>query len=255
MGRLEGLSAVVTGGAGGIGRATCELLAHEGARIVVVDVDVSGVQETVSVVEARGGSSETVGLVADVRDNRAMEEMARKTLEKFGRIDILVAAAGLLRGKRRFPRPLVEVGLDEWEDVIGTNLRGTFLSNRAVLPTMIEQRAGHIFNISSTSGRRGRAFDSVYCASKFGVIGFSQSEALEVRHYGVKVHVILPDAVKTGLWEQNGPIPCPRESLSPSSVAQMILLLLLLPEDATVLDPVILPFPARRGAEVAERRK
>jgi len=241
-GRLSGSVAIVTGGAGGIGRSACEALAREDANLVVVDVDPSQIEETLRIVNAIGGHGERLGWVTDIRDERSVDEMVQRTLERFGRIDILVAAAGILRGKGRSPKPMAQISLDEWNDVIGTNLRGTFLTNRAVLPAMVRQRAGQILNISSTSGRKGRPFDSVYCASKFGVIGFSESLAKEVEHYGVKVHVILPDAVDTPLWKQNGPIACPPASLTPARIAQVILFLLLLPKDTLIPTPLIMPF-------------
>jgi len=249
-GQLSGAVAIVTGGASGIGRAVCEALAREGATVVIADLDASRVQEAVLATAEIGTGGEQLGVVVDIRDERSVEEMVRRTLDRFGRIDILVAAAGILRGKGRSPKPMAQISLDEWNDVIGTNLRGTFLTDRAVLPVMIRQRAGQILNISSTSGRKGRAFDSVYCASKFGVIGLSESMAREVEHYGIKVHVLLPDAVNTPLWQQNGPIPCPPGSLTPSRVAQVILFLLLLPQDTMVAAPVVVPF--RGGARHAE---
>jgi len=85
-----------------------------------------------------------------------MDEMAERTLERFGRLDILVACAGILRGQGCWPRPMADVTTAEWDEVIDTNLKGTFLSNRAVLPTMIQNRAGQIVNVSSTSGLKGR---------------------------------------------------------------------------------------------------
>jgi 3-oxoacyl-[acyl-carrier protein] reductase len=241
-GRLNGAVALITGGASGIGLSVCETLAMEGASLAIADLDDARVQEAVRTADAVATGGERLGLAVDIREERSVEAMVRQTLDRFGRIDILVAAAGILRGKGRSPKPMAQISLDEWNDVIGTNLRGTFLTNRAVLPVMIRQKSGQILNISSTSGRKGRAFDSVYCASKFGVIGLSESIAKEVEHYGIKVHVILPDAVNTPLWKQNGPIPCPPGSLTPGRVAQIILFLLLLPHDTVVSAPVVLPF-------------
>jgi NAD(P)-dependent dehydrogenase (short-subunit alcohol dehydrogenase family) len=145
----------------------------------------------------------------------------------------------------------------EWDEVIDTNLKGTFLSNHAVLPTMIRQRRGQIVNISSTSGRQGRAYDSAYCASKFGVIGLSEALAQEVLQYNIRVQVILPDAVDTPLWHQNGPIPRPAGALPVARVADLIVYLLKLPGDCLLVNPVIAPFRTRRrmaqpGAGTAE---
>jgi NAD(P)-dependent dehydrogenase (short-subunit alcohol dehydrogenase family) len=166
-----------------------------------------------------------------------MEEMVRRTLDRYGRIDALVASAGILRGGN--PRVVAEMPVAEWDLVLDTNLKGVFLSNRAVLPTMMKQRQGVIINLSSTSGRQGLAYDSAYCASKFGVIGFSEALAEEMRPHGVKVHVILPGAVDTPMWDQNGPILRPLEILPPERVSDLIVYMITLPDDTILLNPSI----------------
>jgi NAD(P)-dependent dehydrogenase (short-subunit alcohol dehydrogenase family) len=175
-----------------------------------------------------------------------MAEMASQTLERFGRIDHLIASAGILRVGGTLKTTL-ETSLEEWQAVLQTNLTGTFLSNRAVLPSMIEQKQGDIINISSVSGRQGRAFDAAYCASKFGIIGLSESLAQEVSSYGIRVQTILPDAVDTPFWDQNGPnsIKAPLK-LPPERVAELIVHLITLPRDTFMLNPVIAPFKARK---------
>jgi NAD(P)-dependent dehydrogenase (short-subunit alcohol dehydrogenase family) len=131
--------------------------------------------------------------------------------------------------------------------VVGTNLKGTFLVNRAILQKLLPQRAGQIVNLSSTSGRQGRPLDSVYSASKAGVIGLSESIAEEVRPFGIRVQVILPDAVDTPLWQQNGPLTLPPPgSLPPERVAEVIALCLALPPDMTLENIVIEPFRKRK---------
>jgi 3-oxoacyl-[acyl-carrier protein] reductase len=253
-GRLKGQTAIVTGGSGGIGRATCIALAKEGAHIVVVDVDQGRVEEVVAATYGQGSGAESFGLILDVRREHDMEEMARQTLARFGSIDVLVTCAGKLRARGSTLKPLAQLRTEEWDEVIDTNLNGVFLSNRAVLPTMIEQRRGDIVNISSVSGRQGRAHDSAYCASKFGVIGLSESLAEEVRKFGVRVQVVLPDAVDTPMWDQNGPIPRPGNALPPTRVADLIIYLLSLPQDAVLLSPVIASFRPRRRIASAETR-
>jgi 3-oxoacyl-[acyl-carrier protein] reductase len=246
-GPLHDQVSIVTGGGGGIGRATCLALAGAGARVVAVDLDPARLAATVAAGAGGGVARGTLALPLDVSREVDMEEMARRTLDTFGQIDILVACAGILRGPGvKSPRPLAQVTGEEWDAVIGVNLKGTFLSNRAVLPAMIRQRRGQILNVSSTSGRRGRAFDAVYCASKFGVVGLSESLAEEVRHHGIRVQVVLPDAVDTPLWEQNGPIGPPPDALTPERVADLLTYMLSLPGDAVLQGPVIAPFRGRR---------
>lgn len=246
-GRLEGKVAIVTGGASGIGKETCFVLAQEGARMVIVDLDQGRVNAVVQECQDRFGGETPLGLAADVRSEQDMENMARETAGRFGRIDILVHSAGILRGKGSGPKFMHQIDLDEWNAVLDTNLKGTFLCNRAVAPVMINQRSGHIINISSTSGLRGRAYDSAYCASKFGVVGMSEALAEEMRQYGIRVNVVMPDAVDTPMWDQNGPVKVPkRASLPPERVANVIAHVAMLPEDTLLGHMVIFPFVTRR---------
>ncbi|UXE59307.1 MAG: SDR family oxidoreductase [Woronichinia naegeliana WA131] len=250
--RLQGQVAIVTGGAGGIGQAACQGLMAEGASVVIVDKSTERIEQLQQELAQIGGEGcpETLGLTLDVRKEEDMEAMARLTVEKFGQIDILVTSAAVLRGAGSLPKPMVKYGVDEWDFVMDINLKGVFLSNRAVLPNMIQQKRGTIINMSSVSGRQGRAHDSAYCATKFGVIGFSESVAEEVRQYGIKVQVVLPDAVDTPIWEQNGPIR-PEISLPPERVGNLIVYLVCLPPDTIISAPIITPFQTRkrRGAK------
>jgi 3-oxoacyl-[acyl-carrier protein] reductase len=247
---LSGQVAIVTGAASGIGRAASLALAEEGVTIVAADVDEQGLQHTTTEVLSRGSARSALGIRCDVRCEDDVNRLVARTLEECGgRIDALIACAGILRPRATPPKPLVDVTPEEWDAVIETNLRGMFLCNRAVLGTMITQRSGHIINLSSTSGRQGRALDAPYCASKFGVIGLSEALAEEVRPYGVRLHIILPDAVATPMWDQNGPIAAPADALRPSRVADFIVYLLRLPEDTMLVSPVIAPFKTRRRVQ------
>lgn len=238
--RLSGQVGVITGGAGGIGLATAAALAREGASVVLVDRDEERVEAAAAAVATDG--EDTLTLLADVRVESDVQRMVERTLAHFGRIDILVAAAGLLR--HGAPKPVVKLDVAEWDAVVDTNLKGVFLSNRAVMPTMIAQRSGHIINVASTSGREGRALDAAYSASKAGVIGLSEAAAQEVSRYGVRVNSVLPGAVDTPLWEQNAPLPRPDELLPPERVADLIIYLVTLPEETILVEPVIVPFRA-----------
>ena len=167
--------------------------------------------------------------------------MAARTLERWGRIDMLVNSAGLLRPATGGLQGIVQTPVEEWDEVIDINLKGTFLTNRAVLPAMIEQRGGDIVNLSSKSGRRGLAFDAPYCASKFGVIGLTEAIAEEVREYGVRVQVLLPSTFQTGVWSQAGPLPEPTGLPPPERVADAILFMLSMPADAVLPSPIVEP--------------
>ena len=239
-------TAIITGGASGIGRATVDRLAPKLQALTVVDFNPAKVEETVKHLAQVQPGLPVLGHVADVRKPEDMEAMVARTLEKFGRIDVLIHAAGILRLPGSGPRLMHEISVEECHAVIDTNLKGTFLSNRSVLPAMIKQKGGQIVNISSTSGKIGRAFDSVYCASKFGVVGLSEALAAEMSRYGIKVSVIMPDAVDTPLWDQNGPISAPDFSLPPDRVAAVIDYLIHLPPDTVLENVVISPFRGRK---------
>ncbi|MCI0536343.1 MAG: SDR family oxidoreductase [Verrucomicrobiales bacterium] len=259
--KLSGQVAIVTGGASGIGRATCAALAREGACLTVVDVNQTQIRQTLEEISAQSNSpappKPPLGLFLDVRREHDMEEMVGQTVAHFGHLDILVASAGILRAKGSNPRLVVDLPTAEWEEVIDTNLTGVFLSNRAVLPTMIRQRKGQIVNISSTSGRQGHAYDSAYCASKFGIVGLSEALAEEVYSHNIRVQVVFPDAVDTPLWDQNGPIPKPMNTLPVARIADLIVYLLTLPADTLLVNPIIAPCRTRRRRTqlAAERRE
>jgi NAD(P)-dependent dehydrogenase (short-subunit alcohol dehydrogenase family) len=240
-GRLQGKVAIVTGGSIGIGLSTALALAQGGARVVVVGRSKGRLEKALEEIEQRAPSTEVLGLPLDVTCESEMEEMASRTRKHFGRIDILVAAAGILRARGGLLRTVQQMAVAEWEEVVDTNLKGVFLSNRAVIPTMIQQRSGNIVNLSSTSGRKGLAFDSAYCASKFGVVGLSEAVAEELCQYGIRVQVLLPGAIDTGMWDQNGPIPAPTDILSPERVADAVLELITFPEDVFLETPIVKP--------------
>lgn len=244
---LSGHVAIVTGGTVGIGYDTCRALARAGAHVVAVGRNGEKLKSLVAEIEQLTTESKALGLPLDVREERDMEEMARRTLDTFGRIDSLIASAGILRAGEGRITKFQQMTIEEWDDVLDTNLKGVFLSNRAVLPAMINQRSGDIINLSSTSGRKGYAYDSAYCASKFGVIGLSEALAEEVRNYGVRVQVVLPGAIDTGMWDQNGPLPPPAAILPVERVADLIINLLSLPEDTILAGPVIEPFKGWAG--------
>jgi NAD(P)-dependent dehydrogenase (short-subunit alcohol dehydrogenase family) len=248
---LTGQTAIVTGAASGIGQATALSLARLGAAVALVDLNLDLLTETARDLAAQVEAPEPLVLPGDIRQEADMADMARLTLEKFGSIDILVHGAGILRGQGSGPKMMADVDLTEWDEVIGTNLKGTFLCNRAVLPAMVKQRQGQIINLASTSGLQGRALDSVYCASKFGVMGLTQALAEEVRPYGIRVQVVAPDAVDTPMWGQNGPIRPPADALAPARVAELITCLVTLPLDAILGQVVITPFRLRRRKKPA----
>jgi len=243
--QLQDKVSIVTGAASGIGRACVKTLLTAGSKVVLVDRNAGALEEVVAELED-SHPQDLLSLCLSVTSEDEMAAMASETVGRFGRIDILVAAAGILRLGGTL-KTISDTPLSEWNAIIETNLTGTFLSNRAVLPVMIEQKQGDIVNLSSTSGRQGRPFDGPYSASKFGIIGLSESLAEEVSAHGIRVQTVLPDAVATPLWDQNGSAAIkPAQALPPERVADLILYLVSLPRDTFLLNPVLAPFKSRK---------
>lgn len=252
---LAGKVVVITGGTAGIGHAVAKALAPTGASLVLIGRSTERARDAAQSVASAMRGGDVVGWAFDVRDEEDMSRMATMTLERFGRIDMLVAAAGVLRVRAGHLRTAIDTPVEEWDEILDINLKGTYLSNRAVLPAMIRQRAGVIINVSSTSGRRGYAFDSAYCASKFGVIGLSQALAEEVRHHGVRVETVLPGAIDTQMWDQNGPIPKPTDRVSAREVARLVVVLASMPADTVCPEMVIEPLKRHEPPRwLAQRR-
>ena len=205
---LDGKGAVVTGAGGrhGIGRAIATRLALEGADVIVTDVEQSleairpedrleGWEGLTSVVkEIEGIGRKSMGMFSDVSDSHQVNEMITRTLSEFGKIDILVNNAGSRPGKDRVP--VVELEEEAFDEVMRVNVRGTYLCSQAVARHMIERGGnGKIIIISSGAGKKGIARYAAYCASKFALIGFTQSLAQELAPFNVNVNAICPGLV------------------------------------------------------------
>ncbi len=188
--KLKGKVAIVTGAAQGIGRGIALALAKEGVKVVVSDIS-DKTADVVKKIESLG--SEVLAVKVNVADSRETEKMTKAAVKKFGRINILVNNAGIYPFK-----PLVEMKEEDWDKVMGVNLRGVFNSTKAVLPKMIEQKSGNIINIASIAGAVVGYPNLVhYSASKGGVLGFTRAAALELAQYGIRVNAIAPGAIET----------------------------------------------------------
>ena len=204
MYNLQGKVALVTvaGGERGIGRAVALRLAQEGADVVVNDVRAQspsgerwgGMAQVVQEIEALGRRA--LGVVADVSDASQVQAMVDQALATFGQIDILDNNAGARAGRDRVP--VIELEESEWDRIQRINSKGTFLCCRAVARAMVAAgRGGKIINISSTAGKIGSARYAAYCASKFAVIGLTQSLAQELAPYHINVNAICPSLLAT----------------------------------------------------------
>lgn len=190
--RFMGQVTVITGAANGIGRACGLRFAQEGAHVACLDWNQAD-NETAAA-EFRQLGVEAMALHCDVTNPTSLETAIEAVMERWGRIDILVASAGIYTGS-----PLPEVSLEQWQRVIDINLTGVFLSNRAVVPIMIAQRSGSIVNISSMAGKTSWTASAEYSASKSGVIGLTRSVAMELAPYGATANAICPGNTKTAM--------------------------------------------------------
>jgi NAD(P)-dependent dehydrogenase (short-subunit alcohol dehydrogenase family) len=198
---LDGRVAVVTGGAGAIGRATCACLSEHGANVVVADLRRSEAERVAEELEG-----EAIGVEHDVRDSASGVALAARATEVFGRVDILVNNAGVNSPTRAATDTVDE----EWDRVMDTNARGTFVTTRAFLPGMVEQGRGRIINLSSIVGQLGTPFILPYTASKAAVIGITHALAAEYATSGITVNSVHPGMLEEGMhdfddWaERNG---------------------------------------------------
>ncbi len=181
MSRLQDRVAIVTGAAVGNGQAFCQRLAAEGARIMIADI--ADASEAMDLVRNSGGEIDAVR--TDVTDEKATQKMVRKTIERFGRVDILVNNVGFYHEE-----PFELISVDEWKKMLTVNLDSLFLASRAVLPTMKAQGFGRIIALSSDTIWLGTPYLVHYVTSKMGVIGFVRSLASEVGKYGITVNAI-----------------------------------------------------------------
>jgi len=189
--RLKDKVAIVTGGGTGIGKAISLAFASEGATVVVAARTLSKLEEVAEGIKSRGGRAKAIQ--TDITDEKQVQHMVAQTLNEYGQIDILVNNAGGVIHRTN----VVDMKLDEWNEVLAINLTGSMLCAREVLKTMIPRKSGNIINISSEGGRSGYPMRSPYCVSKRGVFALTETLAIEVGEYNIRVNCISPAAVKT----------------------------------------------------------
>jgi NAD(P)-dependent dehydrogenase (short-subunit alcohol dehydrogenase family) len=190
--RLDGKVALVTGGAGGFGRAYAAALAAAGARLALADVDIDAAEATARTI---GGPSRAYAV--DLRVAAAVDELVRQVVADLGGLDILLNVAG--RSGRFDTATMAE---DDWDTILDGNLKGTFLACRAAIPHLIARGGGRIINMGSNRGIEGQSRGAAYAASKGGVIALSRSLAQELAPHRITVNVLAPGATDTAMWRR-----------------------------------------------------
>jgi NAD(P)-dependent dehydrogenase (short-subunit alcohol dehydrogenase family) len=217
-GQIDPLSdqlAVVTGAARGIGEAIALRLARMGARVVLTARDQDRLVRVKQTIEEQAGNA--VVMPCDLTDQNSVAALGQRIKDECGRCDILVNNAGI--GVLR--KPLIDLPVEEWDQMMNTNLRAPYLMIRALAPLMIAARSGHIINISSLAGKNVLPEGAAYAASKWGLNGLTYSVAEELRQHNVRVSVIAPGSVNTSFGSP-GSSKDPKRMIQPEDVAQVV---------------------------------
>jgi NAD(P)-dependent dehydrogenase (short-subunit alcohol dehydrogenase family) len=226
--KLKGKTAIVTGGAQGMGFAIADMLADNGIRVVVCDIKGENACAAAGKINAKGNVAH--GIKVDVTDEQEVGGMIEETIERFGGIEILVNNAGILK-----PTRIEEISKKEWDMVLDVNLNGVFLCSKAVLPFMKKNNFGRIVNMSSSAGRSVSTLGGAhYTASKAGVLGLTRAMAKEISKYGITVNAVCPGLIDTEMVRHDcapekikyyeSVFPIPRLG-TPQEVARLVLFL------------------------------
>ncbi|MFJ8265340.1 3-ketoacyl-ACP reductase [Peribacillus asahii] len=216
MPALNGKTALITGAGRGIGKATALALAKEGVNLGLIGLNMTNLEELSS--ELQQFDIKVSAASADVSDLEAVNHAVAHIKSELGDIDILVNNAGIAKFGG-----FLDLTPEEWEKIVRVNLMGVYNVTRAVLPDMIERKSGDIVNISSTAGQKGAPVTSAYSASKFGVLGLTESLMLEVRKHNIRVTALTPSTVATDLaYEANLISGNPENVMQPEDLAELL---------------------------------
>jgi NAD(P)-dependent dehydrogenase (short-subunit alcohol dehydrogenase family) len=231
--KLEGKVALVTGAGRGIGRAIARSLGNSGCRAILSSRTVADLEEVKRGIQQDGGSAAVVP--ADLTRDEDIERLVAESCRPYGSVEILINNAGW--GKWA---PVVKTKIEDWEQTFRVNLRAPMILAQKLLPAMIEKGEGAVINIGSVSGKSGEANGAAYSASKFGLIGFTQSLYEEVREHGIKVAVILPGFVDTPMIPPVKHLDR-RKMIQPDDIAQAVQYVLTSPDTCCPVEIMIRP--------------
>jgi NADP-dependent 3-hydroxy acid dehydrogenase YdfG len=220
---------IITGGSEGLGKGVATVFAQEGWNVVIT----ARTEEKLTKVtnELRGAAGKVLSIPTDVSDASQVNQMVQKTLETFGRIDVLINNAGI-----DYPGSVEELSIEHWDQVIGVNLSGVFYASKAVFTSMKNQRSGYIINVSSVAGKKGWPNATAYCASKFALTGFTQALNSEAKEYNIRCSVVYPGGMDTNWHAERN-----TEFLDPQDVGRFMLHMVTQDPRFVVNEAVITP--------------
>lgn len=229
---LTGRVAIVTGAGSGLGEAVTFALSQAGVAVVAADINEEEAKRVAAQVSLHGGRATPYKV--DVSEAQEVEEIVQAALHQYGQIDFLINNAGI-----DHTLPITQMTHEQWSRIIAVNLTGAFLCSKAVFGAMQAQGGGHIVNIASTAAKRGWPNATAYCASKFGLVGFTQALAAEGRPFGIKASLVIPGGMRTHFFDRLEEKPDPKNLNDPSNVANMILFILSQPPESNVAEVII----------------
>jgi len=207
--RLKDKVTIITGGGQGIGATFARKMAEEGAKVVIAEIREEQAQAVADEINAKGYEAIAVG--TDISREESTNALAKTVSERYGRIDVLINNASVFSTIKM--KPFEEISVEEWDGLMGVNLRGTFLCCKAVIPFMKAQKKGKIINISSATVFKGRPYYAHYVTSKAGVIGFTRVLAVELGDWNINVNCLTPGGTKTEI---------PRDTVTPEQMQALI---------------------------------
>ncbi len=232
---LKGKVALITGAGSGLGEATARAFARAGCAVACLDLNREGAERVGASLDA-----ESVAIGCDVGDAGAVFAAVESVVGRFGRLDVAVNCAAI-----DYVLPVDELTVEQWDRVLGVNLRGPFLVAKAALPAMRRQRSGHIVNIASTAAVRAWGNAAAYHASKWGLVGFGRGLGVEGRADGIRVTTVIPGGMRTHFFdrfpEQGIPLPDERHLQDPANVAETILFAVCLPPESSMQEVIVTP--------------
>ncbi|WP_064713545.1 SDR family oxidoreductase [Rhizobium bangladeshense] len=231
--KLKGKTAVITGAGRGIGRATALALANEGCNIVLAAIEADQIAAVADEVRAQG--AEALAVRTDIQHKAEVQALAKAAIEGFGAVDILVNNAGVA-----IHNSIPNIKEEDWDWMMAINLKGTFLCTQAFFQHMCDRRSGHIVNVVSRAGKVASAKFGAYAASKFGMLGFTQTTDAEGIEYGVKATAICPGAAETQQRAENH-VDDPANLLKPEDVADYIAFIVTRPHRVYIDEASLVP--------------